>query len=163
MSTLLVKNAALLVTMDEERRRIEDGGIFVRDNVIEAVGPTAAASELPQEADRVIDASGMIVLPGLVNTHHHMFQSLFRAVPGAQDHGLFDWLVRLLPIYGEITNEAVHTSALTAMAELILSGCTTSSDALSLKRRANENQVFVLDSDSCTGIFLRFSTTDSAR
>nr|MBC8445894.1 8-oxoguanine deaminase [Chloroflexota bacterium] len=66
MSTLLVKNAALLVTMDEERRRIEDGGIFVRDNVIEAVGPTADASELPQEADRVIVASGMIVLPGLV-------------------------------------------------------------------------------------------------
>ena len=70
----------------------------------------------------------MAIAPGLVNTHHHFFQSLFRAVPGAQDHGLFDWLVRLFPIYGELTNEAVRLGSLTAMAEMILSGCTTSSD-----------------------------------
>ena len=70
MSTLLVKHAELLATMDGDRRRISDGGLFVRDNVIDQVGPTA---ELPAQADHVIDARGMIVLPGLVNTHHHFY------------------------------------------------------------------------------------------
>jgi 8-oxoguanine deaminase len=129
MSTLLVKNAALLVTMDGERRRIEDGGIFVRDNVIEAVGPTG---ELPQEADRVIVASGMIVLPGLVNTHHHLYQTLTRALPAVQDVELFDWLHSLYPIWAELTGEAVYVSALVGLAELILSGCTTTTDHLYL-------------------------------
>jgi len=129
MSTLLVKNAALLVTMDEERRRIEDGGLLVRDNVIEMVGPTG---ELPQEADRVIDASGMIVLPGLVNTHHHLYQTLTRALPAVQDVELFDWLRALYPIWAELTGEAVYVSALVGLAELILSGCTTTTDHLYL-------------------------------
>ena len=129
MSTLLVKNAALLVTMDEERRRIEDGGVFVRDNVIEAVGPTG---ELPQEADRVIFASGMIVLPGLVNTHHHLYQTLTRALPAVQDVELFDWLRTLYPLWAELTGEAVYVSALVGLAELILSGCTTTADHLYL-------------------------------
>jgi cytosine/adenosine deaminase-related metal-dependent hydrolase len=129
MTTLLVKNADLVITLDDRRRKIPGGGLFVRDNVIEQVGPTG---ELPTAADEVLDARGLAVLPGLVNTHHHFFQSLFRAVPGAQDHGLFDWLVRLFPIYGEITEEAVYISGLTAMAEMILSGCTTSSNHLYL-------------------------------
>ncbi len=129
MSTLLVKNAALLVTMNEERRRIKDGGIFVRDNVIEAVGPTG---DLPQEADRVIVASGMIVLPGLVNTHHHLYQTLTRVLPAVQDVELFDWLRTLYPIWAELTGEAVYVSALVGLAELILSGCTTTSDHLYL-------------------------------
>ena len=129
MGTLLVKNADVVITMDDRRRQIHGGGIFVRDNVIEHIGPT---DDLPGEADEVIEAKGMAILPGLVNTHHHFFQSLFRAVPGAQNHGLFDWLVRLFPIYGELTDEAVYISSLTAMAEMILSGCTTSSDHLYL-------------------------------
>ncbi len=132
MSTLLVKNADLLVTMDGERRRIEDGGLWVRDNVIEAVGSTADASELPQEADRVIDASGMIVLPGLVNTHHHLYQTLTRALAAVQDVELFDWLRSLYPIWAELSGEAVYVSALVGLAELILSGCTTTTDHLYL-------------------------------
>jgi cytosine/adenosine deaminase-related metal-dependent hydrolase len=129
MSTLLVKNAALLVTMDEGRRRIEGGGIFVRNNIIEAVGPTG---ELPQEADRVLDVSRMIVLPGLVNTHHHLYQTLTRALPAVQDVELFDWLRTLYPIWAELTEEAVYFSALVGLAELILSGCTTTTDHLYL-------------------------------
>ena len=127
MSTLLVKHAELLVTMDGDRRRFPDGGLFVQDNVIEQVGPTA---ELPTEADRVIDARGMIVLPGLINTHHHFYQTLTRAVPAAQDATLFGWLKTLYPIWAGLTSEAVYTSALVALAELILSGCTTASDHL---------------------------------
>jgi len=127
MSTLLLKHATLLITMDEKRRRIGQGGLLVRDNIIEMVGPS---SELPQEADRVIDASGMVVLPGLVNTHHHLYQTLTRALPAVQDVELFDWLVTLYPIWAELTAEAIYVSAQIGLAELILSGCTTTNDHL---------------------------------
>ncbi|BCG25677.1 8-oxoguanine deaminase [Pseudomonas tohonis] len=125
--TLLVKNADLLVTMDGERREIRQGGLFIEDNVIRQVGPSA---ELPQSADEVLDLKGHIVIPGLVNTHHHMYQSLTRVVPAAQDGELFNWLTNLYPIWARLTPEMIQVSTQTAMAELILSGCTTSSDHL---------------------------------
>jgi cytosine/adenosine deaminase-related metal-dependent hydrolase len=127
MTTLLLKNADVVVTMDAERREIANGSVFIRDNVIESVGP---AKQLPQTADEVIDLSGHVLLPGLVNTHHHMYQSLTRAIPAAQDAELFDWLQALYPIWANLTSEMIHVSTQTAMAELILSGCTTSSDHL---------------------------------
>ncbi len=129
MSTLLLKNATLLATMDDQRREIPNGGLFVRDNVIEAVGP---ADELPATAERVIDASGRVVLPGLINTHHHLYQTLTRALPAVQDVELFDWLRTLYPLWAGLTAEAVYTSALVGLAELMLSGCTTASDHLYL-------------------------------
>lgn len=125
--TLLVKNATVLVTMDEARREIPDGGLFIRDNRIVAVGPT---SELPAGADEVIDLSGHIVIPGLINTHHHMYQSLTRVVPGAQGGELFTWLTSLYPLWARLTPEMIAVSTKLAMAELLLSGCTTSSDHL---------------------------------
>ena len=130
MSTLLLKNAELLVTMEglgASNRRIPDGGLYVRENMIAEVGPT---SELPGDADEVIDASGMVVLPGLVNTHHHLYQTLTRAVPGVQDAPLFKWLKILYGIWAGMTPEAITTSALVGLAELMLSGCTTASDHL---------------------------------
>ncbi|MEJ2210579.1 MAG: 8-oxoguanine deaminase [Anaerolineae bacterium] len=129
MSTLLLKNATLLVTMDDEGRRLAGGGLYVEDNVIRQVD---SSDRLPPTADRVIDAAGMVVLPGLVNCHHHFYQSLTRALPGAQDVELFDWLRTLYPIWAGLTGEAVYASALTALAELILSGCTTAADHLYL-------------------------------
>ena len=128
MSTLVLRNAKLLITMDDERRQIPDGALFVRDNVIERVGPTAELGPLP--ADRVIDARGKVVLPGLVNTHHHLYQTLTRAVPAAQNAVLFDWLKTLYPIWAEMDADAVYTSTLVGCAELMLSGCTTASDHL---------------------------------
>ncbi len=125
--TLLVRHADVLVTMDDARREIRDGALLARGNRIEQVGTTA---ELPSSADEVIDAAGRVLLPGLVNTHHHMFQTLTRVVPAAQDSELFGWLKALYPIWARLTPEAIRVSALTAMAELILSGCTTSSDHL---------------------------------
>jgi cytosine/adenosine deaminase-related metal-dependent hydrolase len=113
--------------MDPNAPRIPDGGLFIRDNVIEQVGPTA---NLPADADQVINTRGMIVLPGLVNCHHHLYQTLTRAVPAAQDATLFQWLKTLYPIWAGLTSEAVHTSALVGLAELVLSGCTTASDHL---------------------------------
>ena len=125
MPTLLVRNATLLVTMDAQRREIAGGAVFARDGVIEAVGTSA---QLPASADEVIDAAGQIVIPGLVNTHHHFYQTLTRALPAAQDAELFTWLKTLYPIWAGLTPEMVQVSTQTAMAELLLSGCTTTSD-----------------------------------
>jgi cytosine/adenosine deaminase-related metal-dependent hydrolase len=125
LSTLLIRNARLLVTMDAQRREIAGGAVLVRGNVIEAVGPS---SELPATADEVIDAHDQVVIPGLVNTHHHMYQTLTRAC--VQDNELFGWLQGLYPIWAHLTPEMVLISTQTAMAELLLSGCTTSSDHL---------------------------------
>ncbi len=123
--TLLLKNAEVLVTMDDERREIPGGGVYVEGNRIVAAGPSEL---LPATADEVIDFSGHVLMPGLVNTHHHMFQCLTRATPGGQDAELFGWLKAHYPIWARITPEMFHVAAKTAMAELMLSGCTTSSD-----------------------------------
>lgn len=125
--TLLIRNARVLVTMNEGREEIANGALYIRGKVIEQVGKT---EDLPQEADEVIDASHHVVIPGLINTHHHMYQSLTRAIPSAQNGELFNWLTNLYPIWAGLTPEMIRVSTLTAMAELILSGCTTSSDHL---------------------------------
>jgi 8-oxoguanine deaminase len=125
--TMLVKNADVLVTMDAERCEIARGGLYIEDNRIVAVGSTEA---LPSAADEVLDLTGHIVLPGLINTHHHMYQTLTRALPAAQDAELFGWLRALYPIWARLTPEMIAVSTKTAMAELLLSGCTTTSDHL---------------------------------
>jgi len=122
MPTLLAKNAEVLVTMDDERREIPGGGIFVRDGFVEQVGPTA---DLPDAADTVIDMSGQVVIPGFVNTHHHLDQTLTRALPVAQDINLFPWLRAHYRVWARKTPEATRTSTLIGLAELALSGCTT--------------------------------------
>jgi 8-oxoguanine deaminase len=127
MSTLLIKNAALLVTMDDHRREIPGGGLLIRDGMIDMVAPT---DELPQFADEILDLNGYVVLPGLINTHHHFYQTLTRVVPAAQNSNLFNWLKTLYPIWGRLTPEDIRISTLTALAELALSGCTTASDHL---------------------------------
>ncbi len=123
--TMLVKHADVVVTMDGSRRELRDAGLFIEGNRIVAVGAT---HELPTAADEVLDLRGHIVMPGLVNTHHHMYQSLTRAVPAAQNAELFGWLTSLYKVWANLTPEMIEVSTLTAMAELLLSGCTTSSD-----------------------------------
>lgn len=128
MSTLLVKNIHTLVTMDTDRREIRNGALLIRDHVIEQVGTT---TELPQTADEVLDLQDKyIVLPGLVNTHHHFYQTLTRVIPAAQSCDLFNWLQTLYPIWAKLTPEAIFISAQMAAAELMRSGCTTASDHL---------------------------------
>jgi cytosine/adenosine deaminase-related metal-dependent hydrolase len=129
MPTVLLKNSTFVITMDEERREIENGAILIRDSVIEAIGAT---KDLPDQADRVIDLEGKIALPGLVNTHHHLYQTLTRCLPNTQDAPLFSWLRNLYPIWGNLTPEGVYVSALVGLAELVLSGCTTTVDQLYL-------------------------------
>jgi cytosine/adenosine deaminase-related metal-dependent hydrolase len=129
MATLLLKNIHLLATFDNERREISQGAIFIRDGYIEEVGSTA---DLPTNADEVLDLTDHLVLPGLVNTHHHFYQTLTRAVPAAQNANLFNWLKTLYPIWARLNPEDIYTSTQTALAELALSGCTTASDHLYL-------------------------------
>ena len=128
MTTLLIKNAHI-VTMDDHLREIPEGGLFIRRGLIQEVGPMR---ELPETADEVLDLKGHIVFPGLVNTHHHFYQTLTRAVPAAQDVNLFNWLKTLYPIWARLTPEDIFISTQTALAELALSGCTTASDHLYL-------------------------------
>jgi cytosine/adenosine deaminase-related metal-dependent hydrolase len=128
MSTLLIKHA-YLVTMNDHHTELSDGGLFIRDGIIEQV---AASSDLPASADEVLDLNGHVLLPGLVNTHHHFYQTLTRAVPAAQNANLFNWLKTLYPIWARLTPDDIYTSTQTALAELALSGCTTASDHLYL-------------------------------
>lgn len=138
MSITLLKNIHTLVTMTGSRTQpekpIRDAVVLVRDNQIAWAGAAVEWAQVQHEfepdlvAAHVIDMRDHIVLPGLVNTHHHLYQTLTRCI--AQDSGLFNWLKTLYPIWLGLTSEAIHTSALTGMAELMLSGCTTASDHL---------------------------------
>jgi 8-oxoguanine deaminase len=122
MSTLLAKNAAVLVTMDDDRRELRDAGLFARDGVIERIGPT---TDLPETADQVLDLNGHILLPGLINCHHHLDQVLTRNLPAAQNINLFPWLRAHYRIWAARTPEDSRTATIVGCSELALSGCTT--------------------------------------
>lgn len=132
MPTLLIKNA-YIVTMDDAQTEIPNGGMFIRDGVIEHVGQIDNLTD----ADEILDLKNHVVAPGLINTHHHFYQTLTRAVPAAQDANLFNWLKTLYPIWAKIQPDDIFTSTQTALAELALSGCTTASDHLYLYPNAS--------------------------
>ena len=127
MTTLLIRNAHTVATQNDAGDELHNASILVQDGLITSIGP---AHDMPPAADEVIDARHHLVVPGLVNTHHHMYQSLTRAVPAVQNAELFGWLRGLYPIWAGLTPEMVRVSTQVAMAELLLSGCTTSSDHL---------------------------------
>ncbi|MBB97106.1 MAG: 8-oxoguanine deaminase [Rhodobacteraceae bacterium] len=122
MSETLIRGADTILTMDDDRRELSGADLLLRDGEIAAVGQGLTTT------GTVIEARGCVVTPGLVNTHHHFYQSLTRAVPGGQDALLFGWLQTLYPIWEKFGPEEIHVSALTALAELALSGCTLSAD-----------------------------------
>ncbi|WP_408590707.1 8-oxoguanine deaminase [Novosphingobium sp.] len=128
MTLTLVTGASALVTMDNADREYVDGALAFRDGVLLAVGSRAELAALRDVADTVIDAGGGVVTPGLVNTHHHLYQSLTRALPGAINTSLFGWLKRLYPIWARYRPEDVFAATQLGLAELALSGCTLSSD-----------------------------------
>jgi 8-oxoguanine deaminase len=140
MATLLARHAEVLVTMDGSRRELPGAGLYAIDGFVRQVGPT---EELPSTADVVLDLRGQIVLPGLVNTHHHLNQTLTRAFPGAQDAALFDWLTAQYPAWTRIDAEASRVSTLVGLAELLLSGCTTAFDHTYLYKGGNSVDVQV--------------------
>ncbi len=131
MTTLLIHRARCIATFDDARTEWADASLLAVDGRIEAIGPADTfPPQLIDSADEVIDARQHVVIPGLVNTHHHMVQSLTRAVPAVQNAELFAWLRGLYPLWAGLTPDMVFTSTQVAMAELLLSGCTTTSDHL---------------------------------
>ena len=124
MPDLLIRNADVVATMDATRRELTKADILIRDGVIHSIG-----TGLTTTGDS-IDAAGCVVTPGLVNTHHHLYQTLTRAVPGGQDALLFGWLQTLYPIWARMGPEEIHVSALAGLGELALSGCSLTSDHL---------------------------------
>jgi cytosine/adenosine deaminase-related metal-dependent hydrolase len=138
MSSLLIANAAVVVTMDAARHEIAGGGVIVVDDMIAVVGSAAeieawiAQDRAQRTPQRTIDAQGCIVMPGLVNCHHHLFQTLTRAIGTGKGLGLFDWLKLLYPVWAGLDPAAVYVSAKLALCELLLSGATTVADHLYL-------------------------------
>jgi cytosine/adenosine deaminase-related metal-dependent hydrolase len=127
MKKILIKNAIEIATCNDKFTRIRNGSIYIEDNVIKDIG-----INLDYQADEIIDASGKVIIPGLVNTHHHLYQTLTRNLPEVQDAELFEWLIKLYKVWRGLTPEAVYVSALVGMGELLLTGCTTSTDHLYL-------------------------------
>jgi cytosine/adenosine deaminase-related metal-dependent hydrolase len=130
MPTLLIRRIHTLATQNDAGQEWRDAAVFVRDDLIVWAGPDADLPADLHTADEVMDGRDLLVVPGLINTHHHMYQSLTRAVPAVQNAELFGWLKGLYPIWARLTPEMIHVSTQVAMAELLLSGCTTSSDHL---------------------------------
>lgn len=160
MTTLLIHDATCIATFDHtdpaQGRELRNASLFVRDNLIEWIGPASELQPTLKDADETIDARGHLVMPGLVNTHHHMYQSLTRAIPAVQNAELFSWLRGLYPIWSGLTPEMVRVSTQVAMAELLMSGCTTTSDHLYLY----PNGVRLEDSIAAAqGIGMRFVAT----
>ena len=137
-ATLLIRNADVVVTMNATRREIRGGSVFIRGNAIETVSSDAdvaawiAADPVARTPAQTISARGCVVMPGMVNCHHHLYQSLTRTIGTGNGLGLFDWLKRLYPIWSKVDPDAIYVSAKLALAELVLSGATTVADHLYL-------------------------------
>lgn len=132
MALTLIRNAAVVATMDDAGTEIPGGAVAMRDGVVLAVGTTSDLAPLAGHADQIVEAPGCVITPGLVNTHHHLYQTLTRAMPGATEASLFGWLKRLYPIWANYTPDDVFAATQLGLAELALSGCTMSSDHLYL-------------------------------
>jgi len=155
VSDILIRGADLLLSMDDDRRELADADILVRDGVITKLGHNLT----PEAGTQIIEARGCVVTPGLVNTHHHLYQSMTRAVPGGQDALLFGWLQTLYPIWARFGPEHMRVSALTGLAELALSGCSMTSDHLYLYPNGARLDDTI---DAARALGLRFHATRGA-
>ncbi|ATF17785.1 8-oxoguanine deaminase [Phaeobacter gallaeciensis] len=153
MPEILIQNIDIALTMDDQRRQLSAVDLRLRDGIIAEIG-----NDLSTTGER-ISGSGCVVTPGLVNTHHHLYQNLTRAVPGAQDALLFGWLKRLYPIWAAFTPEDIHVSAQLGLAELAFSGCTLTSDHLYLYPNGSRLEDTI---EAAGDIGLRFQPTRGA-
>lgn len=151
---ILIQGAEVLVTMDGTRRELAGADLRIKSGVITEIG-----FNLPQDGSEVVTAAGCVVTPGLVNTHHHLYQTLTRAVPGGQDALLFGWLKTLYPIWARFTPDHMRVSALVGLAELAMTGCTTSSDHLYLYPNGARLEDTI---DAASELGLRFHPTRGA-
>jgi cytosine/adenosine deaminase-related metal-dependent hydrolase len=157
MTTLLIAHANCIATQDDAQTELRGASLLIRDGSIERIVPASEdIADLASVVDEVIDARNHVVIPGMVNTHHHMVQCLTRAIPGVQNAELFSWLQGLYPIWAGLTPEMVLVSNQVAMAELLMGGCTTSSDHLYIY----PNGVRLEDSiEAAQTIGMRFTAT----
>jgi cytosine/adenosine deaminase-related metal-dependent hydrolase len=155
-NSILIRNALRVAAMDNTGREWAGADILIKGNRIARIG--AHDAPVPDGA-RVIDASGMVALPGFVNCHHHLFQTLTRNVPRVQNAELFEWLVNLYEIWREITPEIVHIAALVGLGELLLTGCTTSTDHLYLFPRASDGKLVDAEIRAARELGIRFHPT----
>jgi cytosine/adenosine deaminase-related metal-dependent hydrolase len=155
MADLLIRGARLLATLDATRRELAGGWVAVEGGFITAVG---SSTDVEPWATETIDAGDCLVTPGLINTHHHLFQNLTRAYPPMTDKPLFGWLQSLYPLWRAIDTEAVYASAFVGLAELALSGCTTSSDHLYLHPRS-AGDLLSAEIAAATELGMRFHPT----
>lgn len=153
--TLLIRNALRVATFDDAGQEFEHADVLVEGNTVSAVGPRLAS---PPDA-RVIDATGMVCLPGFVNTHHHLPQVLTRAVPRMQDAELFAWLVNHYKVWRGFDAEGVYAAALAGLGELLLTGCTLSSDHLYLFPRAASGELIDAEIRAARELGIRFHPT----
>jgi len=155
MRRILIKNPLHVATMDDASQEYSGGHILIEDGVISSLGPET----INVPADEVIDASKAVVLPGLVNTHHHLYQSLTRNIPLMQDTPLFEWLVNHYEVWREVTSESIKVSAKTALLEMMKSGVTTSSDHLYLFPRKTETTLIDAEIAAAKELGIRFQPT----
>ncbi len=151
MGSILIKNGTTASFFKDSYEIKENTDIYIEGNEIKAVG-----KNLNQKADEIIDAEGMVVLPGFVNTHHHFFQTLTRNIPLVQDEELFKWLTNLYEVWREIPEEGFYISALIAMGELLLTGCTTTSDHLYLFPSKISKELIDLEIQAARELGIRF-------
>ena len=150
---LVVANARCVATLDGARRELPIAWVSMRNGLIDGVGTGP-----PPAAGETIDATDCLVTPGLVNTHHHLYQNLTRAHPPMTDKALFGWLQSLYPLWAAIDTEAVYLSTWVGLAELALSGCTTSTDHLYLHPRG-AGDLLAAEIDAARDLGLRFHPT----
>ena len=153
MSDLVVCNARCVATLDGDRRELAGGWVAVTDGLVEAVGDGPAP-----HAELVIDATDCLVTPGLVNSHHHIYQNLTRAYPPMTDMPLFGWLKALYPLWAALDTESVYVSTWVGLAELALAGCTTSTDHLYLHPHG-AGDLLTAEIEAATDIGIRFHPT----
>ncbi|MCI5095134.1 MAG: amidohydrolase family protein, partial [Rhodobacteraceae bacterium] len=153
MSEILIKSADVVLTMNDARDELHGADVLLRDGQIVEIGHNLHSS------GEIISGRGCVVTPGLVNTHHHLYQTLTRAVPGAQDALLFGWLQRLYPIWARFGPEEMNVSAQVGLAELALSGCTLTSDHLYLYPNGSRLEDTI---EAAAGLGLRFHPTRGA-
>lgn len=154
MVDLLIRDAVVVATMDDERREIAGGWVAITGSKVSAIG--ASGSE--PAAREVIDARGCLVTPGLINTHHHLYQNLTRAYPPMTTAPLFGWLQSLYPLWSTLDEESAHVSAWVGLAELALSGCTTSTDHLYV-HPAGAGDLLTAEIDAAKDLGVRFHPT----
>ncbi|MFH2006727.1 MAG: 8-oxoguanine deaminase [bacterium] len=151
---ILIENALAVAVMDDRRTVLSDASVHVRDDKIVEVG-----QGLEVAGAQVIDAQGCVVIPGMINTHHHLYQTMFRNVPGIQDAELFPWLKALYPLWRHITPEDVFVSAQVGLGELLLTGCTTSADHFYLFPKGQPNAIIDRTVEAAQSLGIRFHPT----